>query len=235
MAQDAEKAAESIHAEWISPVREWIEDMIRLAEDENVSENDFFEQLQNGLNSLPETRDDILIDRLWPLQADGYKAGWEADWNEYDEIQAKGTSEGARKGWDKRGRGRRDWLRPRAGLTDKQNLSNIDRAIQWAINNRKGLRGVMHRKELGWIDIPYGQSGDKRKDYIGGKGLSHLMQKHPGIERHLSTILVYGKVRRHQVGPTKAPNPDRRTIEYRNKQIHLVKHKKSRSWVLTSY
>lgn len=239
MAQEAARAASELHGEWISPVREWIEGMIRLAEDENVTEDDFFAQLQNGLNSLPETRDDVLIDRLWALQMDGFKTGWEADWNEEvvlsGKCRAKDPSRCRVHGHPRRGRGRKDWLRPMPGLTDKQNISNVNRALKWAINNRKSLRSVMHRKELGWIDIPYGQPGDKNNDYKGGKGLSHLMGKHHGIEKHLAEMLVFGKVRNHQVGHSRAPKSDRRTIEYKNKQIHLVKNQKSRAWVLTSY
>lgn len=232
-------AAESIHAEWISPVREWIENMIRLAEDENISEDDFFEQLQNGLKSLPETRDDIFIDRLWDLQANGFKAGWEADWDEdvvfSGKCRAKDPARCRVHGHPRKGRGRKDWLRPTPGLTDKQNMSNVNRALKWAINNKKSLRSIMHRKELGWIDIPYGQPGDKNNDFKGGKGLSHLMGKHHGIEKQLAEMLVLGKVRSHQVGPSRKPDPNKRTIEYNNQQIHLVKNKRSRAWVLTSY
>lgn len=236
MAQQASMAAESIHAEWISPVREWIENMIRLAEDENISEDDFFEQLQNGLKSLPETRDDIFIDRLWDLQADGFKAGWEADWDEYDEIHAKGTSEGARKGWDKRGRGRRDdWKKAREGMTPKQNLANAIRAMRWVMKHKRTATRVMYRYGLGWVNFPYGRPGHKKKNAEGkthtdGYGLSHILDKHgERALRRMPLVLTYGRLRKHQ-------SSEKISVSYRNELVHLSRNKnRSQSWTITSY
>lgn len=187
-------AAESIHAEWISPIREWIENMIRLAEDENISEDDFFEQLQNGLKSLPETRDDGFIDRLWELQADGFKAGWEANWDEdvvfSGKCRAKDPSRCRVHGNPHKGTTRENKVKniSRGGIrvnpTDSyhKQKSTLMRALARSLEDGPTQRGVLFRKDLGWVDIPSGSQGMK-------------LNKAKRLEKEINKMLLPGEKR----------------------------------------
>lgn len=148
-----------------------------------------------------------------------------------------GTSEGARKGWDKRGRGRRDdWQKARMGMTSKQNASNATRAMRWAMNNGKDAERVMYRKGLGWVDFPIGRPGTKKANAAGathtdGYGLSHIEAKHgERALRRMPLVLSYGKVSRH------ARDKDKMSVTQGNEVVHLRKSKGgNRSWAITSY
>lgn len=238
-------AAESIHAEWISPVREWIENMIRLAEDENISEDDFFEQLQNGLKSLPETRDDIFIDRLWDLQANGFKAGWEADWDEETVLSGKcRAKDPATCPYHNRGRSRsrrvsvKQWHKAKKWFSRKQNYLNVRRGVRWAVNNKSDVNDICYRKEVGFISIPYGSTGSKKGVFEDGYGLSKILRKHGNKAINIiPEMLVYGTIENHPSG-----NIDKRMIKYKNHEMYLTKRpglfarpQKNRAWIITNY
>lgn len=151
-------------------------------------------------------------------------------------LKNYGTSEGAKKGWDKRGRGRRDdWQKAREGMTPRQNASNATRAMRWAMNNGRDAQEVMHRKGLGWVDFPIGRPGTPKKNDKGithadGYGLSHILAKHGDrAVRRMPLILAYGKIVKH-------PDPDKVTVTYGNERVHLGRSKgRGRSWAITSY
>lgn len=147
-----------------------------------------------------------------------------------------GTSAGAKKGWDKRGRGKRDdWQSAREGMTPRQNAANATRAMRWSTNNGKDALKVMHRKGLGWVDFPFGRPGTKKPNEKGvthsdGYGISHILDKHgERALRRMPLILSYGKVKPHS-------EPNKVTVEYGNEVVHLGRSKgKGKSWAITSY
>ncbi len=153
-----------------------------------------------------------------------------------DAVENAGTSAGAKKGWDKRGRGRRDdWQNAREGMTPKQNATNGIRAMRWAMNNGKDAERVMHRKGLGWVDFPYGRPGTPKPNGKGvthtdGYGLSHIEAKHgERAVRRMPLILAYGKIKQR-------PEEGKATVTYGNEEVHLrVSKGKKKSWTTTSY
>lgn len=147
-----------------------------------------------------------------------------------------GTSEGAKKGWDKRGRGRSDdWQKAREGMTPRQNVANAIRAMRWALNNGKDAQNVMYRKGLGWVDFPIGRAGTPKMNtnnvtHADGYGLKHILAKHGDRSvRRMPLILACGKIEKHS-------DLNKLTVSYGNELVHLGRSKgRGKSWVITSY
>ena len=102
-------------------------------------------------------------------------------------------------------------------------------AVDFIVKNKGGqVRGAFHRKEIGDIDVVWGEVTDKEKHK--GYGLAHIIDKH-GIDpaRKMSEIIEYGKIEKTPSG--------RRTIKLGRWVIGLKEqwNGKKKTWVVTSF
>ncbi len=118
--------------------------------------------------------------------------------------------------------------KPHAAMTEDENFERVTKSVEWAKRNQKSLQGIAYRKELGQIDLPWGNTGDKAADHKGGKGLSHILSKHPRDIKGIAEVIAYG---RHQPGK----EPAKRELWLGRRVAVFVKDHESSSWLLTSY
>jgi hypothetical protein len=122
-------------------------------------------------------------------------------------------------------------MRLHAGISPTDNLARADRAIDWAIKHKRGVKGFMHHPELGIIDLPWGVAGDKRNGHKGGKGLKHILDKHGAADaRLLPKALLAGEVSLSKKNPKYE-----REINHKDYKAIVVRHPTRKSWVLTGY
>lgn len=138
-------------------------------------------------------------------------------------------------------------IRPREpethGHRDNYGTTDEDKLAEDADKNmRRGLSVVTHlmrkkagfepksmfRRDTGWIGIDYGEPGNKNKDWSGGHGLSHILSKHPGAERHLVDVLQNGDAYKHHKSDRKVTIVKDRTV------VVLSKHRTGRL-LITDY
>ena len=151
-----------------------------------------------------------------------------------DEVQAKGNSDGAFKGWITRRRG---------GLSSRQNKQRAARLVEWAMKARRDVPNIAHRKGLGWIDLPWGRPGHKapviRTDKAGkpvrlthtdGYGLSHIIDKHGwSAARAIPTVIAHGKIQMAAGDPLKA------SITHHTKMLVLGRESRDSAFAITSF
>lgn len=184
------------------------------------------------------TAADALGEELAVAMAEAFIAGAAGE----GPLEAKGNSEGARKGWEtRRGRGwsrerkdktRRDHFGPRyrVGMTEAEAEERLDKVIRHAVKQRSSMHAAAWRKELGRIDLPWGTPGDRTNDFKGGKGLSHVLEKHAAKDvAKLPAVLSRGAV------TVSAKSPEKREVRLDGFVAVLVQDKPSRSWLLTGF
>jgi phage gp29-like protein len=115
-----------------------------------------------------------------------------------------------------------------AAMTEDENFERVTKSVEWASRNKKSIQGIAWRNELGRIDLPWGSTGDKSADHKGGKGLSHILSKHPRDIKGLAEVIAYGK---HQPGK----EAEKRELWLGRRVAVFVKDNESSSWLLTSY
>lgn len=118
--------------------------------------------------------------------------------------------------------------KPYAGMTEEENYERVTKSVEWAVRNKKSIQGIAWRKDLGTIDLPWGQTGDLSADHKHGKGLEHIISKHPSDIKGVAEVIAYGSLR-----PGK--EPIKRELWLGRRLAVFVKDKESSSWLLTSY
>lgn len=122
-------------------------------------------------------------------------------------------------------------MRLHAGISPTDNVARADRAMDWAVKNKRGVKGFMHHPELGVIDLPWGMAGKKSASYKGGFGLKHILDKHGEADaRRLPKALLEG----HVTPSAKNPKHERE-INHKSYKAIVVKHPTRNAWVLTGY
>ncbi len=115
------------------------------------------------------------------------------------------------------------------GLSEKDNIQRGQKAMDRAMRQKADVQKAMHRKGVGQIDFEWGTPGDKSQDYKGGKGISHIIEKHgEEVARNLPTVLGKGKITPHEY-------PDRRYIEHEGQQAILERKNSRSAFVVTSF
>ncbi|MFY4690946.1 hypothetical protein ACOTVD_07885 [Campylobacter jejuni] len=105
-----------------------------------------------------------------------------------------------------------------------------ERAIKKLIQEKQGqVAGAFHRKDLGDIDLVWGEVTDEIKHK--GYGLAHIIDKHPDLDLKLiSEIIKNGKLIKDNKG--------RIRIQFDNKVVGIKdnwKGDKTNAWIVTSY
>uniref|UniRef100_UPI0014854E61 putative barnase/colicin E5 family endoribonuclease n=1 Tax=Campylobacter aviculae TaxID=2510190 RepID=UPI0014854E61 len=103
-------------------------------------------------------------------------------------------------------------------------------ALQKLLIEKQGqVAGAFYRKELGDVDLVWGEVTDKIKHK--GYGLSHIIDKHPELDLKLvSEIIKNGKLIKDNKG--------RIRIQFDNKVVGIKdnwKGDKTNTWIVTSY
>ncbi|WP_420266297.1 hypothetical protein [Candidatus Magnetominusculus dajiuhuensis] len=104
-----------------------------------------------------------------------------------------------------------------------------DEAIEHLLKTKEGEAvGVLHRPEIGDIDLVWGKTGQK------GYGLSHIIERHgEGILKILPEIVEKGDISYHKDNP-KYANMDMKTPDYRA-VVRLDWSGKDKKWLLTVF
>lgn len=92
----------------------------------------------------------------------------------------------------------------------------------------------MRREDVGDITFVWGRPGDPNRDYKGGYGISHILEKHgEDVLRKMPEVLAEGSVTRIY-GPESAQRVD---IKLDNRIAVLSKHTdgKQGRWLLTGW
>ena len=64
------------------------------------------------------------------------------------------------------------------------------KAIDKLMKEKKGyIKGAFHRKDIGDIDLAWGKSGDKEKEYRNGWGLSHIIERRKITNQNINKVL----------------------------------------------
>ncbi|MEQ4368835.1 hypothetical protein [Campylobacter jejuni] len=103
-------------------------------------------------------------------------------------------------------------------------------ALQKLLIEKQGqVAGAFHRKDLGDIDLVWGEVTDKIKHK--GYGLAHIIDKHPDLDlKMIDEIVKNGKLIKDNKG--------RIRIQFDNKVIGIKdnwKGDKTNVWIVTSY
>lgn len=123
-----------------------------------------------------------------------------------------GTSAGNIKGWQtKKAKGIskepkdkpfRDSLGPLPDLDDlstftvEKNVERGNAALERSLRSKHDVKKAMFTRELGWIDFDWGATGDPKKDWLHGWGLSHILAKHPKDLNLLVDVIARGECRK---------------------------------------
>ncbi len=121
----------------------------------------------------------------------------------------------------------------------QRNITDGKAKLQEAVDQKKDTPNAFYRPEIGEIDLVWGEAGDPARDYKGGYGLSHIIEKRTseGVDgkafaKDLYLAIANGDAvyRGEDIGD---PRID---IFYRDTQIVLVKESgKVNSWMLTGF
>lgn len=187
--------------------------------------------LQEVISLLPDAIENpALEDALERLNWDALLGAEESEANgDFKGHPFRGNQWG--KSREKRTKEEKDFFGVRLNkqMTPEQNFERLQRSIEWAVRNKTSVYGAAYRKELGVIDLPWGTPGDVSKDYIGGKGLSHILGKHPRDVKQIAEVISYGEISQSNKGI------DKRNIRLGRSLVVCVKDKESKSWLLTSF
>jgi len=164
---------------------------------------------------------------LGPVDEDDGDA---ANDNPYHDERGRFTDAGRARSVSTRAKKDAFGMLPVEGISDADNLARGNRAMTWALKNKRGVQAFMHRTGLGVIELDWGTPGKADLDYAGGFGLSHILAKHGEADaRKLPAALIGGTL------STSTQDPSKREINLGEYKAILVKHKQRAAWVLTGY
>jgi hypothetical protein len=115
------------------------------------------------------------------------------------------------------------------GLSVRHNIARGVRALRRVVRHGKDVQKAMYRQGLGQIDFLWGTPGAKNEEWQRGHGISHVLRKHPNDLRLLPVAIAKGRIR------LVTGSPDKRSIEYQDVRVVLVKANSRRAWMLTGY
>lgn len=102
--------------------------------------------------------------------------------------------------------------------------SRGQKAVSLLLERKGGeVKGAFHNKELGDIDLVWGQPGDK------GHGLAHIQEQRPGLVENLDKIISEGKVVFRSDNRAFIETPDHKAV------IGLKWFEEPKKWMLTTY
>ena len=87
---------------------------------------------------------------------------------------------------------------------------------------------AMYRRDVGWIGVDYGEPGNKNNQFSGGHGLSHILAKHPGAEKHLVDVLQNGEAFKH-------PDSDRKILLVKGRTVAVLSKHRTGRLLITDY
>ncbi|MFZ5789785.1 MAG: hypothetical protein ACOY3L_03705 [Pseudomonadota bacterium] len=101
---------------------------------------------------------------------------------------------------------------------------------------------AMYRSDVGEITFNYGVSGDPKRDFAGGSGLSHIRDKRTIVDaidgdrfarETIPEAIAYGRLVQLQGPPTRR----RAIVIYRDVKIILSLHRTGQreTWIVTGY
>lgn len=152
-------------------------------------------------------------------------------------IAASGTPEGNRKGWDKRGRGRREsrtrgnqdqfgHLPDKHGRIDAEsNVARGHRVIQFLYSPGQRVEKAMFRADVGSVGMEYGSP-----DHETGWGNSHILSKHgKDALQKVPQIIQHGTLHKHDLYPKK------RYLFLGDDLLILKRASSSQTWTVSSF
>lgn len=172
LVEEKTKTAKKIVPEWAKPVKDWLGELVSLAQSDEVSEDDFRGFLENALDDVPGLlmNSDVLEESLWDAQATAYKMGWEV-YEESETVEAgKSSGRGIPCGFS--------YIAP-------NKVCRVNRLIDGAISGNSGnvkigkLTKRATRRYQSFVPI-----GHKKDDFsvyeasISPSSVNHIRKKH---------------------------------------------------------
>ena len=115
------------------------------------------------------------------------------------------------------------------GLSERHNIARGKRAMRRALRQQTDVSKAMFRKEIGQIDFEWGTPGIKADDWNTGKGIRHILKKHPDAVMKIPAAIAKGTIKHDK------EDSQKRVIEHEDMRIVVVKTNSRKGWLLSGY